>query len=113
MNWIMEHLLELIFAAVSAGFGLAYKALAGRVKKMRLENEALRDGMQALLRDGIIRQYNRYNDAGEIPIYALENVERMYEAYHALGGNGTITGILEKLRELPTCGGHGGKTNER
>jgi hypothetical protein len=25
----------------------------------------------------------------------------MYDAYHALGGNGTVTKLMEELRELP------------
>jgi hypothetical protein len=36
-----------------------------------------------------------------LPIYALESVLTMYEEYHNLGGNGTITQLVDELKELP------------
>ena len=59
-------------------------------------------GVQALLRDRIIQAYNHYTDKGYCPIYGLENVESMYRQYHALGGNGAITELVDRLKELPT-----------
>lgn len=70
--------------------------------KNREHSKAVDDGVQALLRDRIIGRYNHYMDQKHIPIYGMENVLDMYEAYHALGGNGTITKLVEALRELPT-----------
>lgn len=70
--------------------------------KEREHSKAVDDGVQALLRDRIIGRYNHYIDQGNIPIYGMENVLDMYEAYHKLGGNGTITKLVEALRELPT-----------
>jgi hypothetical protein len=31
----------------------------------------------------------------------LEAAEKMYTEYHNLGGNGTVTKLMEDLRELP------------
>lgn len=70
--------------------------------KEREHSKAVDDGVLALLRDRIIERYNHYIEQGYIPIYALENVIAMYEAYHALGGNGTITKLVDALKELPT-----------
>lgn len=61
---------------------------------------ALFAGVRSLLRKEIIDEYNHYMDRGHIPIFALENVIEMYKAYHRLGGNGTITKIVEELKEL-------------
>jgi hypothetical protein len=66
------------------------------------EQEAIKLGIQALLRDRIIQSYNHYMDKGICPIYALENINALYTQYHALGGNGTITEIVKKLKNLPT-----------
>ena len=63
---------------------------------------AVREGMRALLRDRIYQTYNHYIEKGYYPIYARENVEDMYRQYRALGGNGTVTSLIEKLDELPT-----------
>jgi Zn/Cd-binding protein ZinT len=37
-----------------------------------------------------------------MPLYARENVLEMYNAYHALGGNGAITKLMEEMENLPT-----------
>lgn len=61
---------------------------------------ALFAGVRSLLRKEIIDYYNHYMDLGYIPIFAMENVIDMYRAYHRLGGNGTITKIVEELKDL-------------
>lgn len=43
-----------------------------------------------------------YEEKQYCPISARENLEDMYEAYKALGGNGTVTGLMTQLRKLPT-----------
>lgn len=63
---------------------------------------ALFAGVRSLLRQQIIDVYNHYMDKGYIPIYAMENVNDMYKAYHRLGGNGTCTKIVQELTELPS-----------
>lgn len=50
----------------------------------------------------IIQTHNHYMDKKFIPVYGMENVMKMYGAYHALGGNGTMTKLVDDLRELPT-----------
>lgn len=85
-----------------AGFGIGYQRLAEKLKENGQRQQAVELGIQALLRDRIIRAYNHYMEKGYCPIYAMENVESMYKYYYLLGGNGAITGLLEKLREMPT-----------
>ena len=63
---------------------------------------SLFNGVRALLRNEIIGSYNHYMNKEYIPIYALENVSEMYQAYHRLGGNGTITKLVEELKKLPS-----------
>lgn len=43
-----------------------------------------------------------YEEKRYCPISARENLEDMYEAYKALGGNGTVTALMNQLRMLPT-----------
>lgn len=64
--------------------------------------KAVMMGVQALLRDRIIQAYNHYADKGYCPIYGKENVRRMYEAYHALGGNDVATKLKEELMNMRT-----------
>lgn len=65
------------------------------------EHDALVNGLQAILRDRLVSAYNHYEEKGELPIYAMENIQKMYDAYHNLGGNGTITKLYNKLQKLP------------
>ena len=63
--------------------------------------EAMCMGVQAMLRTSIIQDYNHYKDKGKLPVYAMENVTKLYKAYHGLGGNGTITKLYDELMKLP------------
>lgn len=73
-----------------------------RVKVDYTKNEAVVNGVLALLRNEIINKYNHYMELEYIPIYGMENVLAMYHAYKALGGNGTVTKLAEALKQLPT-----------
>lgn len=78
------------------------KAEREAAKEAAKRAEAMENGVLALLRNCIISRYNHYMEHGYIPIYGLENVENMYLAYHDLGGNGTVTKLVEELKKLPT-----------
>ena len=78
------------------------EAGAARDRKKIKNQNAVQDGVRALLRDRIIQAHNHYSEKGYIPVYGMENVLAMYNAYHELGGNGTVTKLVDDLRELPT-----------
>ena len=101
-EWFLKYWIEFVFGLVILILTTSFNMLKNKVKCANMEQEAIKGGIQALLRDRIIQAYNKYNDLGYIPIYGLENVEAMYKQYHNLGGNGTITKLMETLRDLPT-----------
>ena len=43
----------------------------------------------------------RGEPADNIPVYGMNNVLKVYAAYHKLGGNGTMNKLVNDLRELP------------
>ena len=96
-NWVVW-----LFAAITAIIGAGYRNLAKKQKEESEKNKAISSGMEALLRDRIIQAYNHYRDKGNCPIYAKENVRRMYEAYHTLGGNDVATKLKDELLNMPT-----------
>ena len=100
-EFIEQYWVETFFGAGIAALGCFYKRLSTRQKANKKEQDAIRIGIQALLRDRIIQEYNVYHAKGEIPIYALESVLDMYLGYHGLGGNGTVSGLIKELKELP------------
>lgn len=111
-QYISAHWVEWLFVAISALMGFGYQQMARRMKEEKEKSEAereeerqkrsaLQDGIQALLRDRIIQAYNHYQDKEHCPIYGKENVKRMYDAYHALGGNDVATELKDKLMKMP------------
>lgn len=95
-EWWVTWVLGIIGAGIGAGFRLLYK----RQKAAEIRQAALESGMQAILRDRILTSYYHYHDKGSITLHGLENVEAMYDSYHNLGGNGTMTHLVEVMREL-------------
>lgn len=73
-----------------------------KLKKNKKKEEAIELGVQALLRNELIRRYREYEQKGEISILDKENMEAMFEQYKNLGGNGTVKHMMDDLLELPT-----------
>lgn len=93
---------------IIAGAVISYIFALYRAKKR--ENDALRAGVQALLRDRIIQAYNHYVcEKGWVPIYAKESIDACYKSYEALGDNGVIDSLMEQLNELPNYNLNGGR----
>lgn len=80
------------------------------LQNQKKDRDANTRGTMLLLRVQLIEYHDKYMKLGEIPSYAYENFEEMYEAYHKLGGNGMITKMKEEIEELHL--GRGGKKNE-
>ena len=98
MDWIIKYWAQALFGGLIAAVGALYRLLLAERKKRK----ALEAGVRAMLRNDIIKLADKYLDAGEIPVYAMETVTAMYDAYHELGGNGTITKLVEAVKRLPT-----------
>lgn len=100
-QYIVENWVGWLFGGAFGILGLGHANLAKRQKEEEKKNNAIYDGMQALLRDRIIQAYNHYQDKNYCPIYGKENVKRMYDAYHMLGGNDVATELKDKLLKMP------------
>jgi len=72
------------------------------LKKNTTDTEAVKLGIQALLRGQMIAEYNKWMDREYAPIYARDNFENCWKQYHALGVNGVMDDLHEKFLELPT-----------
>lgn len=98
MDWIIKYWVEALFGGILAALAAVYKMLLTERKRRK----ALEAGVQAMLRNDIIKLADKYLDAQEIPVYGMETIEHLYNAYHQLGGNGTITKLVEEVKRLPT-----------
>ena len=70
------------------------------LKKQKKDRDANSKGTMLLLRVQLIEYHDKYMRLGDIPSYAYENFMEMYDAYHALGGNGMITKMMHEIEEL-------------
>ena len=102
IEFIMKYWLEAFFTGVLGIMGLVMKKIKKRQELQEKKNSAIENGVQALLRNELIRRYREYECKGEISIIDLENVEHMFEEYKNLGGNGTVKKMYDELLELPT-----------
>ena len=95
LQMILSYLIPTILGAI-LGF------IATNFKKNKKKDLAIEQGVQALLRNEIIRRYREFESKGEISILDKENLEEMFEQYKNLGGNGTVKKMMDELLNLKT-----------
>ena len=78
-----------------------YKYVNSVIKKTRDDTNALKLGIQALLRSQMIAEYNKYSEKGYAPVYTRENFENCWKQYHSLGANGVMDDLHERFLDLP------------
>lgn len=77
------------------------------LQQQKKDKKANERGTMLLLRVQLIEYHTKYMRLGEIPSYAYQNFEEMYEAYHDLGGNGMVKKMYEEIKELHIKSGGG------
>ena len=99
MDWVLQYWIQVCFGLIVSAFIYACRKMQAKFD----EQDAVKLGVQALLRDRILQGYNHYEmDYGYCPISARENIQNLYKQYTALGGNGVIVELVSKLMALPT-----------
>lgn len=94
---------EIVIYGINLLVGGLVGYMAKKIRTINQENEAVKAGMQAMLRDRMIQIYNHYYyNKGYMPIYAKQSFENVYNAYHNLGLNGVMDDIKLKVMALPT-----------
>ena len=87
---------------VTAILGALLGFISTKLKKNRKKEKAIEEGVQALLRNELVRRYREYEAKGEMSILDKENMEAMFIQYQNLGGNGTVKHLMDDLLQLPT-----------
>ena len=95
---ILKTVITVVITAVVSG---AFSGATVYLKSKKKKYNALEKGMLSLLRAEIIRQHDKYTGRQYCPIYAKDALNKAYDAYHSLGGNGTITKIYNETMALP------------
>lgn len=101
---IKEHMLEFILTAITSGIALYAKTLYtkvyNRIKTESEEQACLKAGLVALLHNSLYRNCEEYISRNQITVDELNNLEYLYNSYHALGGNGTGTELYNRCKAL-------------
>lgn len=99
----MENILQIIINyLVPLILGAVIGVVSTKFKKNKKKDLAIEEGVQALLRNELVRRYREYETKGELSILDKENIEAMFRQYENLGGNGTVKHLMEELLNLPT-----------
>jgi len=94
-------------AAATVGTLLAFlKYIWSRQKAQSAQQEAIKEGMLALMHDRIFNIYAECQRKKYATVEEIRNVEYLYQPYHSLGGNGTGTELYERIKKMPTTNPH-------
>lgn len=106
----MEEIIEIAASpAIAALVGAVVASLYGWLTRKGSDGievqRAMVRGMRTLLRNEMVAAHREYvEERKSITLESLEYVEETYEAYHALGGNGSGTKLWEDIKRLPIEG---------
>ncbi len=82
---------------IATGLAGLWKWVRGKFKTL----DAMEEASKALLHDRLYQACRHYIQQGTVDVEALKNIEYLYNAYHALGGNGTGTELYQRVQKLP------------
>ena len=89
-------------AAVVALLGVMLSNRRIEKKKADEENELVKSALRALLRSELMRTHHQAVRDGHASTLDKEVMERTYQSYHRLGGNGIATNLYNEMMALPT-----------
>lgn len=89
-------------AAIVAVFGIMLSSRGAEKEKADEENELVKSALRALLRSEIMRTHHQAVRDGYASTVEKEAMERTYQSYHRLGGNGFATNLHDEVMSLPT-----------
>ena len=89
-------------AAVVALLGLMLSNRRIEKEKADEESELFKSALRALLRSELMRTHHHAVRDGHASTVDKEVMERTYQSYHMLGGNGIATNLYDEMMALPT-----------
>lgn len=96
----LAHALTLISWVAVPIFSAAVAYLIASLKAKNSYDEAMKQGMRALLRQQLINYHKEYVASGNpCPVRIKEQATAIYDAYHAIGGNGTGTQLWREIMD--------------
>ncbi len=100
-DFVVKYWVEFLFGIIAAGLIAGYKKLSAKVQSDKDTEKAIADGMKYLLMFKLREEGERYLTDNRCSTEHKHEFEKVYNAYHALGGNGTITALKDQVLRLP------------
>lgn len=98
MEFLNSNLVVVLTFLIQCG---VFKYMYSFIKEYRARDAARDTAIRSLLRTEIINICHKTEKDGVLPIYNLENINDMYRAYKALGGNGAIDELFHQVIQYP------------
>lgn len=95
-------LISSVAAVVVGAIAGAIKHLYSRQKAQAARQDAVEQGLQALLHDRIFAMYAECEQKRYASVEDMRNAEYLYKPYHNLGGNSTGTELYQRIKNMPT-----------
>lgn len=103
MNWFHDLGLPIINGAILAVLGFMGGWMSTKIRKTRKKEANIEQGVLALLYDRLFQACKHHLSCNCISPAELRNLEKMYTAYQALGGNGQIEQMYTASKNLRIC----------
>ncbi len=100
-DFMIKYMVELLLAgfvtAIGGALRYGYKKTARELNTRLSEQDAMKEGILAMLHDRLYQEGERLLLQEHCTIEERKNIEYIYQAYHKLGGNGTGTEIYNRV----------------
>lgn len=100
-DFVVKYWVEFLFGIVAAGLIAGYKKLSAKLQSDKDTEKAIADGMKYLLMFKLREEGEKHLTDGRCSTETKREFEKVYNAYHALGGNDTITALKDQVLRLP------------
>lgn len=70
------------------------------LKRLKLENKAMKEAIKGLLQNSLFTMCNVHISKGYITSQEYSSLHQVYISYIALGGNGVIVDLFERVKNL-------------
>lgn len=94
-----------VSACISAIVAFLLSRIRGGAEKQLTNAGAMQEGMRCLMRQQIMDAHALATSTGYITYAEHAHIKQVYEAYHALGGNGSATELMRDIDALPAKNG--------
>lgn len=78
-----------------------FRQIYKNIKQNEEDNKAIKAGVQALLRNQMTNEFDKYSQKGYAPLWARTEFENLWKHYNTLGEDGVMVDLHNKFLELP------------